>query len=80
MRQEFGRRERLRVGEQALRFGARIAPARRLTDFVSLTDLAPTFLEAAGLTPPEAMTGRSLMPLLAATESGRATSPRARFA
>jgi N-sulfoglucosamine sulfohydrolase len=55
----------------ALRFGARIAPARRLTDFVSLTDLAPTFLEAAGLTPPEAMTGRSLMPLLAATESGR---------
>jgi arylsulfatase A-like enzyme len=33
-------------------------------DFVVLTDLAPTFLEAARLTPPP-MTGRSLMPLAA---------------
>ncbi len=33
-------------------------------DFVSLTDLAPTFLSVAGLTPPAAMTGRSLLPLL----------------
>jgi arylsulfatase A-like enzyme len=32
--------------------------------FVSLTDLAPTLLECAGLRPPEAMTGRSLVPLL----------------
>jgi arylsulfatase A-like enzyme len=32
--------------------------------FVSLTDLAPTLLQAAGLTPPEAMTGRSLATLL----------------
>jgi uncharacterized sulfatase len=32
-----------------------------VTSFVNLSDLAPTFLEAAGLEPPSAMTGRSLM-------------------
>ena len=32
--------------------------------FVGLTDLAPTVLESAGLRPPAAMTGRSLVPLL----------------
>lgn len=42
-----------------------------VADFVSTTDLAPTFLEVAGLKPPEAMTGRSLMPLFEGTRSGR---------
>jgi N-sulfoglucosamine sulfohydrolase len=32
-----------------------------VTAFVNLSDLAPTFLEAAGLKPPSEMTGRSLM-------------------
>jgi arylsulfatase A-like enzyme len=32
--------------------------------FVSLTDIAPTLLEAAAVTPPDAMTGRSLLPVL----------------
>ncbi len=32
--------------------------------FVNLTDLAPTFLEAAGLKPSPGMTGRSLLPVL----------------
>ena len=32
--------------------------------FASLTDLAPTILEGAGLKPAEGMTGRSLLPLL----------------
>jgi arylsulfatase A-like enzyme len=31
---------------------------------VSLTDLAPTILEAVGLKPPAAMTGRTLVPLI----------------
>lgn len=34
---------------------------RDVTAFVNLSDLAPTFLEAAGVEPPSEMTGRSLM-------------------
>lgn len=48
----------------ALRLPGRVKAGQQRDDFVVLTDLAPTILEAAGLTPP-AMTGRSLMPLLA---------------
>jgi arylsulfatase A-like enzyme len=53
----------------ALRWGRNVAGAkppvgRRMDDFVDLTDLAPTFLEIAGLKPLPAMTGRSLLPLL----------------
>ena len=44
---------------------------RVVDDLTSLTDLAPTFLEAAGLPRPERMTGRSLVPLLAAEKSGQ---------
>lgn len=44
---------------------ARAGGGRALDAFVNLADLAPTFLEAAGLKPPpEVMTGRSLLPLL----------------
>jgi len=49
---------------------------RTVTDFVSLTDLAPTFLEAAGVNPPDDMTGNSLMPILTAAEEGRVQSAR----
>lgn len=49
---------------------------RRLTDFVSLHDFAPTFLEAAGLPVPETMNGRSLMPQLRSKKSGRIESAR----
>ncbi len=45
-------------------------PGRIVDDFVNLMDLAPTFVDAAGLTPPAAMNGRSLVPLLASTKSG----------
>jgi arylsulfatase A-like enzyme len=43
----------------------------RITDFVSSTDFAPTFLEAARVRVPEVMTGRSLIPLLTAGKGGR---------
>lgn len=36
-------------------------PGRDVDAFVNLSDLAPTFLEAAGLEPPEMMSARSLM-------------------
>jgi len=54
-----------------IRWGSRAKGGRNITDFVSLTDLAPTFLEAAGLKIPEEMTGRSLLPVLASNKSGR---------
>lgn len=44
---------------------------RSVTDFVSLSDLAPTFLEAAGVPVPEAMTGRSLLTSLRKNGNGR---------
>ena len=54
----------------AIRWPKQVPGGRTVDDFVNLTDLAPTFLEAAGLTPPEAMTGRSLLDLLKSTKSG----------
>ena len=47
----------------AIQWRGRIQAARRVTDFVSLCDLAPTFLQAAGLEPSKEMTGRSMMPI-----------------
>lgn len=44
---------------------------RVIDDLTSLTDLAPTFLETAGVERPVAMTGRSLVPLLQADRSGQ---------
>jgi uncharacterized sulfatase len=49
----------------AVRWPARVKGGRTMDDFVVLTDLAPTFLEAAGLKPLPAMTGRSFLDLLA---------------
>ena len=45
----------------AIRWGARLKAGRSVDDFVSLCDLAPTFLEAAGVAIPPEMTGRSLI-------------------
>jgi len=57
----------------AIRWGNRIKkPGRVLDDFVSLTDLAPTFLEAGGAEVPGAMTGKSLMPLFRSSADGLA--------
>jgi arylsulfatase A-like enzyme len=49
---------------------------RVVNDFVSTPDLAPTFLEAAGVPVPEEMTARSLMPLLTSEKSGQIDSSR----
>lgn len=53
----------------AIRWGNGIKRPRRIVDFVSLTDLAPTFLEAAQVDVPEAMTGKSLFPMLTGTST-----------
>jgi arylsulfatase A-like enzyme len=49
-----------------MRWPGRIEAGRTVPDLVSLTDLAPTFLEAAGLAPLPDATGRSLLPLVSA--------------
>ncbi len=59
-----------RVG-LALRWGAKVAGGRTVDDFVSLTDIAPTFLEAAGVKVPADMTGRSLVNIFESKKSGQ---------
>ena len=55
----------------AIRWPGRANAGRRVDDFVSHTDFAATFLEAAGIIPPlPGSMGRSLVPLLTATQSG----------
>ena len=60
----------------AVRWGDRIPGGRVVDDFVSLSDLAPTFLEAAGLEAPAEMTASSLLPLLESSASGRVEAER----
>ncbi len=55
----------------AIRWGSRIKPGRTVDDLVSLTDLAPTILSAAGCPIPDAVTGKDLIPLL----TGKAEGP-----
>jgi uncharacterized sulfatase len=62
----------------AVRWPARVAGGREVDDFVSLIDLAPTLLEAAGLAPPPEMTGRSFLDVLLSGKSGRVDPRRDR--
>jgi len=56
----------------AVRWGKGVKkPGRVLDDFISTTDLAPTFLELAGLDIPEVMTGLSFANLLASEKEGK---------
>ncbi len=50
--------------------GPGVTGARIVDDFVNLTDLAPTFLQAGDVPVPEVMTGRSLWPVLKASQAG----------
>lgn len=52
----------------------------RLTDFVSLADLAPTFLDMAGIRPPAVMTGKSLRNLLANGRQSGQFDPQNQYA
>ena len=64
-------------GEQmplAIYWGAKIKPNQISDALVSLTDIAPTFLELANLPIPKEMTGKSLVPIL--TNKATAISER----
>ncbi len=50
--------------------GPGVVGGRVVDDFVNLPDLAPTFLETAGVARPEVMTGRSLWPVLKSNKTG----------
>lgn len=52
-----------------IRWGDHFIKGKRLNEFVSLIDLAPTFLSAAGVLVPAAMQGRSLLNLLTSGKS-----------
>ncbi len=55
----------------AVRWGSGIKKSGRiLDDFISTTDLAPTFLELAGVEIPTVMTGQSFVELLRSSEEG----------
>lgn len=50
--------------------GPGVSGGRIVDDFVSLPDLAPTFLETGGVEPLDAMTARSLWPVLKSEKQG----------
>ncbi len=52
----------------AVRWPAKVKAGQVCDDFINLMDLAPTFLEIAGLRPPPEMTGRSFLGLLTGAE------------
>jgi uncharacterized sulfatase len=62
----------------AIRWPARVYNGRTVEDLVSYIDLAPTFLEAAGVKPPGETVGKSLLALLTSGKSGRVEPGRDR--
>ena len=54
----------------AIRWPAKIKAGMVINKFVSLTDVAPTFYDTAGIEIPKDVTGRSLLPLLAGQDKG----------
>ncbi len=55
----------------AMRWPKSLPQGRTVQSFVHHMDLAPTILEAAGISPPSSMTGRSLLPLAKADDPSR---------
>ncbi len=49
---------------------------RVIDDFVTLPDLAPTFMEIGGVTPPTGLDGRSILPLLKSEKGGQIDATR----
>jgi len=60
----------------AVRWGAEVQGGRRVSNLVSFTDFAPTFLDAAGVEVPDVMTGQSLVEVLTSGGEGRVEPAR----
>lgn len=67
---DFGTRVPLAVRGPGVKGG------RVVDDFVSLMDLAPTFLQAGGVKPPAVMTGRSFFDVLRSERAGQVDAER----
>ncbi|MBK5292237.1 MAG: sulfatase [Acidobacteriia bacterium] len=63
----------------AIAWPARVKGGRKVDDLVSFIDFAPTYLEAAGLKPSSAITGRSLFSILDSSGSGQVDPSRDRI-
>ena len=55
----------------AARWPGRISAGRTVEDLVNIMDLGPTFLQAAGIEPPDCMDGRGLMDVLESSGNGQ---------
>jgi enterochelin esterase-like enzyme len=55
----------------AVRWGNNLTIGKQVDEFVSLTDMAPTFLEAAGVKIPAEMTGKSLLSFITKGEDNQ---------
>ncbi len=64
------------VGVALIARGPAIRGGRVVDDFVNLMDLAPTFLEFGGLTPPAVMTGRSFKNVWCSEKAGQVDPAR----
>jgi N-sulfoglucosamine sulfohydrolase len=60
----------------AIRWGKKIKAGRVVSDFVNLAEIAPTFIEAAGLKPPATMTVKSLTNVLMSDKGGQVDAGR----
>jgi N-sulfoglucosamine sulfohydrolase len=63
----------------AIRWGRNMKSGRTVDDFINVRDIAPTFLEIAGLKAPETMTGRSFADVLRSEKSGWIDTSRNRM-
>jgi len=60
----------------AIRWGGHISGGRVIGDFINFRDLAPTFMEVAGLRAAPSMTGRSFLDVLTSGKSGTVDATR----
>jgi uncharacterized sulfatase len=64
------------TGVALIAAGPGIVGSRVVDDLINLMDLAPTFLDIAGVKLPEQMNGKSLWPVLASKKSGQVDAER----
>jgi len=62
----------------AVRWSKKVPGGRKVDDFISFTDFAPTFLAAAGCEAPACMTGGSFLDVLTGGKAGRVDPKRGR--